>query len=209
MVVSAQQTAETKKEKVAIKYKGEVSIGGAFGNRMYSPPGQDGVGIVGSIYDTSLSRPYFKTSHGIMLDEDLFVGAGIGLQYYAGKCKEGALGMVKEGESRWNSVVIPIYFSTKLYYPSVDSQFVPFTSLSLGGTVVASSNVTYSTKYSSNELRGGLYFDLGVGIEYNLLTFSLGYQLQSMEYAHTEYGYGGFTEKLHHHSFFLEVGVCF
>ena len=75
-----------------IKYRGEISIGGAFCTQLHVPP-QSGLLVAGG-GETQLSRPFFETVHGVMISDYIFVGGGIGAQFYAGKCgKDGKNGL--------------------------------------------------------------------------------------------------------------------
>lgn len=216
LIVSAQQSQDQKTDDFKVRYQGEVNVGGAFTTMLYAPP--QGKSTIGTIFKTSLSRPYIETLHGILMSEDYFAGVGVGVQYYAGKCREGVLSssLIKEGESRWNTVIIPIFFASKTYYAS-KGKVKPFTIVSLGGSVVACSNATFSAKNGNStvsKLRGGFYCDLGSGVEYKHFTFSLGYQYQGMKCITTTYDDLGSKiesgkSKLHCHSFFVKAGVCF
>ena len=219
-----------------IKYRGEVHVGGAFSTAMHLPP-QEGYFMVSAI-KTQLSRPLIETVHGVSLSNYLFVGAGLGFQYYAGECGDDILDWadIKDGKTNWGMLAIPMFVNIKGFFP-VSNDLRPFTTLSVGGTVVACSNGTFSednTYYEEDyngddvlcgnkydyKIKGGFYCDWGVGVEYKRWSFAIG--LQHQRYAQgttgTYYGYGWddssvetdyWKIKTYSNSFYIKVGMNF
>lgn len=228
LVASAQ--FKPKPFEMKVKYRGEVSVGGAFSNKM----------SVDAFFfnfklKSALSRPYLETVHGVMISDYIFAGGGLGLQYYAGKLGE-LYGLVdtKEGKYTWGALAIPLFVNLKGFFP-INDDWKPFLNLSLGGTVVAMSNATcvedhtdsYEDYYNGNMVktgsvydnkhRGGFYCDFGAGVEYKRWMFSLGLQHQVMgiETTCTDYRYDGSVDTdttgntAKTYAFYLKVGVSF
>ena len=217
-----------------IKYRGEVHVGGAFSTNLRSS------GFFNIKIETTLSRPLIETVHGVSLSNYLFVGAGLGLQYYAGECGEEALDYwvkIKEGKTSWDMVAIPLFANIKFFVP-LNEELKPFTTLSLGGTIIACSSGTffddqtryiedyYTDKVGRNgttydhKIKGGFYCDWGVGVEYKRWSFAIGLQHQrySQTTIETYYGYHGydsapekdyFKNKAYSNSFYIKVGITF
>lgn len=206
---------------MTIKYRGEISVGGAFCTQLHVPP-QSGFLIEGG-GETQLSRPFFETVHGVMISDYIFVGGGIGAQFYAGKCgKDGKKWIkTKEGADRWNVLTIPIFVNLKGFFP-INDDLRPFINFGLGGSVVACSNATgeityrdyYDEEYLNFKHKGGFYLDFGVGVDYKSWTFGLGVQHQRMAQS-TEYRYSdpewnrSYKYKAYCNSFYLKVGWNF
>ena len=218
-----------------IKYRGEVSVGGAFSNMMRIPPQPETFNIP---FETSLSRPTIETVHGVSLSNYLYVGAGIGLQAYAGDLQEAYEWFyTKEDRTKWGTVAIPLFVNVKGFFP-INDNIKPFTSLSFGGTAIACSNlnVEYDDTYnddgfkigtqSKSKLKGGFYCDWGVGVEYKRWSFALGLQHQrytlketdtyydwDYDYRKDDYVSVKETEtyklKMYSNSFYLRVGISF
>jgi hypothetical protein len=206
------------------KYRGEVAIGGSFSTKLHIPP-QKGL-LVEAGGETQLSRPFFETVHGVMISDYIFIGGGLGLQYYAGECGDDARDWIalKTGAKRWNTLTIPLFVNLKGFLP-INDDLKPFINLSLGGSVVACSSATgeiVNKEYSyvnkrSFKLKGGFYCDFGVGVEYKRWIFGLGLQHQRVaQESNLSYSYGyGDTEtrsynyKAYINSFYLKIGVAF
>lgn len=213
------------------EYRGEVNIGGAMSGTLYFPP-QENIYLPGGL-KTSLSRPLIETVHGVMLSDYLFVGAGLGIQYYAGEFDDDAdeVLYIKEGTHRWNMLTIPMFVNIKGFFP-INDNWKPFMTLSLGGTAVACSNATFTEDYtyydeeydalgghkSQYQARGGFYCDWGVGVEYK--RWSLGIGLQHQRYKQTDLythydAYSATSEsgvdklKGYSHAFYVKLGVSF
>ena len=226
LVASAQ--FKPKPFEMKVKYRGEVSVGGAFANKM----------SVDAFFfnfklKSALSRPYLETVHGVMISDYIFAGGGLGLQYYAGKLGE-LYDLVdkKEGKYTWGALAIPLFVNLKGFFP-INDDWKPFLNLSLGGTIIATSNLTCVEDYThideyygvktgtiyENKHRGGFYCDFGAGVEYKRWMFGLGMQHQVMgvESTYTDYGYGydSFVESgtvensAKTFAFYLKVGVSF
>jgi hypothetical protein len=206
------------------KYRGEVHIGGAFSNTLHIP-GQEETMHIEFTGKSSLSRPLIETVHGFSLSNYLFVGAGLGLQFYAGEVGDMADGIVSEDKETWGMLAIPLFVNVKGFFP-INDELKPFTTLSLGGTVMACSNANtegsyedYGSKYSyETRVNGGFYCDWGVGVEYKRWSATIG--LQHQRYAYKESStyiseYDSYSSnssskiKAYSHSFYLKVGMVF
>ena len=206
-----------------LKYRGELNIGGALSNVMhvsYYP-----------MMKSSLSRPIVETIHGVSLSNYLYIGAGVGMQAYAGNMGD----MYYYDEFRyynydkWAIVAFPIFGNIKGYLP-INDNLKPFTSLSLGGTAIACSNMNSDNTdiYYVNgilyedqiltKMKGRFYCDWGVGIEFNRWSFALGLQHQRYnvknelfvyEGGHTNVCYINNIYKMYSNSFYLKVGIIF
>ncbi len=241
LFVSAQQSSEqVSKVKQSLKsidwtpkYKGEVNVGYAISgknfkwNAEYSDSdGYNESEELGKM-QTVFSRPLIETIHGIQVGPYLFVGAGVGLQYYCGKLKDfqefadiaAEINEKDKSPERWNAVMLPIFADIKFMYP-VNDKFTPFLNLGLGGTVGCYSSV--NCKYAedgvelSTRARGGFYCDFGAGFRYKMLNVSLGLQHQGFALAmKASESYDGesysaqekFSTKIN--SFYVKVGVNF
>jgi hypothetical protein len=239
--VSAQQSSEqVSKIKQSLKsidwtpkYKGEVNVGYAISGKNFDwtssysdSDGESDSEAVGKM-QTVFSRPLIETVHGVEIGPYLFVGAGVGLQYYCGKLNDfqelaDLAAEVKEKDKspeRWNAVMLPIFADIKFQYP-VNNNFTPFLNLGLGGTVGCYSSV--NCKYAeegieiSTRARGGFYCDFGAGFRYKMLNVSLGLQHQGFALAMKESeSYDGepysadmkLSTKIN--SFYVKVGVNF
>lgn len=240
--VSAQQQSseQVSKNKLSLKsidwtpkYKGEVNVGYAVSGKSFdfdyyysNSDGESETENVGKMR-TVFSRPLIETVHGVEIGPYLFVGAGLGLQYYCGKLHEfqefadnaAALKEKDSASERWNAVMLPIFANIKFMYP-VKNDFTPFLNLGLGGTVGCYSSI--NCKYSEDDFteavrtRGGIYCDFGAGFRYKLLNVSVGLQHQAfkIEYKAAKYydgeswsEKGGLSTKIN--SFYVKVGVNF
>ena len=216
-----------------IEYKGEVNVGYAISGKSFNfdsyysdSDGENDVENAGK-WQTVFSRPLIETVHGVEIGPYLFVGAGLGVQYYCGKLQDfrdyaELAAEIKEKNDiseRWNAVMLPIFADVKLMYP-VKNGFTPFLNLGLGGTVGCYSSI--NCKYSEDDFteairtRGGIYCDFGAGFRYKLLNVSVGLQHQAfkIEYKAAEYydgeswsEKGGLSTMIN--SFYVKVGVNF
>ena len=133
----------TKTNAQNIKYQGEAAMGYAFG-----------------IGDFNVNRFNISTTHGVRLNQYLFVGGGLGFNFFH-----------KDGD---NATVMPIYASVKGYYP-VGNQ------LSLVGLF----DLGVGTSLSDNLDGSGFYCYPQVGLNLPILKsysldFTLGYQHQAI-----------------------------
>ena len=240
--VSAQQQSseQVSKNKLSLKsidwtpkYKGEVNVGYAISGKYfdfdsyYSDSDGDYDGDYMGKWQTVFSRPLIETIHGVEIGPYLFVGAGLGLQYYCGKLHQlqdyAELAAELKGNDkvaeRWNAVMLPVFADIKFMYP-LKNDFTPFLNLGLGGTIGCYSSV--NGKYSEDgfeekiRARGGFYCDFGAGFRYKLLNLSVGLQHQDfkVEYEASERydgeswsEKGGLSTKIN--SFYVKVGVNF
>lgn len=248
LFASAQQSSEqVSKVKQSLKsidwtprYKGEVNIGYSIAGQKfkfdYTTESSDEEyedGVLGK-YKTGFSRPLIETIHGVEFGPYLFVGAGLGLQYYCGKLKEFYFLAEQAAEinetktaKRWNAVMLPIFADIKFMYP-INKDLTPFLNLGLGGTVACFSSVNctkadtleeYGVKYSyeiSQKARGGFYCDFGAGLRYKSLNCSLGLQHQIVKLVSKseitstgEYSSAKEVVKTAVNSFYLKVGFNF
>ena len=217
------------------KYRGEINLGGAFSNMLRMPPQPDYISMPVA---TSLSRPIIETVHGVLLSDYLFAGAGVGLQAYMGDL-EGAYECfdTKEDATTWGMVAIPMFINIKGFLP-INDHFKPFTTLSLGSTIIPISNVNCVTDdtyiddnikvgtVDTSKMEGGFYCDLGIGVEYNRWILTLGFQRQrytfideriwydyEYDYRKDEYVPTKDTRfdllKFYSNSFYLKIGISF
>ena len=248
--VSAQQSTESKKISksfdLTFTYKSEVNVGfavtgmrskgvvaspnygdewGPEAGSLYAGDNTFITGVVNSIF----SRPYIETIHGLQIGKYLFVGAGIGFQYYCGKLKDfqtyaDIAALVKEkskAAQRWNALMMPIFVDIKGMYP-IKQDLVPFINLGLGGAAAFCSAINY--KYedaglsAKMRMRGGLYCDFGGGIRWKQLSLSIGLQHQTIKLVDTQKSvateYMPSSEiktimKIKTNAFNVKVGVCF
>lgn len=221
----------------SIRYRGEVNVGYAIAGAKhdvdydYTYSDSDGdtedeSGVAAKDMKTVLSRPLFETVHGVEIGPYLFVGAGLGLQYFCGKMKaagEFLGGEEINGNTRWNALMLPIFADIKLMYP-VNDKFTPFINLGLGGTVGLTSSLNDKQENSSSgisvsaksRVTGGFYCDFGAGFRYKALNFSLGMMHQKLSVVYKVGAEGGgysleqkeryFTKFA---SFYLKLGVNF
>ena len=238
---------------LAIRYRGEVNLGYAIANRkpnLFSESfteyrndsGELVQGYACSATDTlysNLSRPLFETIHGVEIGPYLFVGAGLGLQYFNGKLQDwyGWANPRKENNKyKWNTLMLPIFANIKLMYP-INDKFTPFLNLSVGGAVTCASALNYDDYQvlerhslydyilrdvdASYRVRGGFYCEFGGGLRYKNLNLALGLLYQTMnikaEYLYQNYTNSGninsnrLNGKLiqKFSSFYMKVGVNF
>lgn len=150
---------------------------------------------------TNLSRPYVDVIAGVRLNEFLFAGVGVGVQYVYGDCR--LVGLATENApDTWGAVGIPIYANVKGCFP-VNSLITPYLSVSLGGSVIASSNFG---REGYGTLRGGLLCKFGAGLTVSRFNFGLGLASQSMKWLSPT---GVTNFKAGNNAFYIEAGVCF
>lgn len=181
--------------KSGVRYQGELNFGFATGGKLTDEDGDK--------WKTDFSRPFIETVHGVrMLNDYLFAGIGVGVQYAYGKMDPDY-----EDSDDWGVVSIPVFLNLKGYYP-VSNNFAPYVSLSLGGSIFACSNWDDSDFEWENKLKGGFYCDFGVGFNYRKFNFGFGLQHQSMKFTET---YGSQTEEWGSsvNSFYVKVGLKF
>ncbi|MBR2888266.1 MAG: hypothetical protein IKB95_08580 [Bacteroidales bacterium] len=240
--VSAQQTSEqVSKVKKSLKsidwtphYKGEVNVGYAVtGSKFnwdceYTDSDGNYEGESGDAMRTVFSRPLIETIHGVEVGPYLFVGAGIGLQYYCGKVKEvkdlfAMTDEIYQKADRWNAVMLPIFANIKFKYP-VNDKLAPFLNLGLGGTIGCYSSFNHQTDETINgghysdgiKARGGFYCDFGAGLSYKLINFGIGLQHQVFKMVSDgKASYNGehlnfkYVFKTPINAFYVKVGVNF
>ena len=177
----------------AIKPQVEVNVG-------YVTGGKLNTNNFGKI-KTNLSRPYIEAIFGARLNDYLFAGVGVGLQYAYGDCK--LIGLTtKNAPDTWGSVGIPIYLNIKGCYP-VSRVFTPYISVSLGGDVIVASNFA---REGYGKLNGGLMMKFGAGVTISRFNIGLGMASQSIEWK-SPLGVTNF--KAGNNAFYIEAGVAF
>lgn len=188
--------AEMFKGPHTFKFQGDVNVGVAISHRM---------NYLGDMeiwkLRSNLTRPLVECVMGVAIDDYLFVGGGLGLQYYAGSMYFCGIGH-EDNEDPWNTMTMPLFVNIKSYVPHF-STFKPYLSLSVGGTAVL-----FGTPFQNDKLRGGFYCDLGTGFHYSHYTFTLGWQHQQMK----DVGfYNGkkYKEKIENHAFYIKLGYTF
>lgn len=150
---------------------------------------------------TNLSRPYVEAIVGARLNDYLFAGVGVGLQYAYGDCK--LLGIATENSPEtWGAVGIPIYLNIRGCYP-VSRIVTPYISVGIGGDVVVASNFA---REGYGKLKGGLMMKFGAGITISRFNIGLGLASQSIEWK-SPLGVTNF--KAGNNAFYVEAGVSF
>ena len=226
------------------KYKGEINVGFAMtGSKTTFKSELNEVSVVGSrtesetSYDTgsektNYSRLFIETIQGAQFDKYLFVGAGLGLQYYTGKLHNfqeyaNLASLIKEKDKtpvRWNGLLLPIFANIRFMCP-VKEDLVPYLNLGIGGTVGLGSSINAKIletleKSDSSSLKmrlgGGLYCDFGAGVRWKCMNFAIGLQSQGLKVVVNAEEKGSsfeYTEKMTakttSNSFYLKVGVSF
>ena len=185
-------------------------------------PGQEYTWNIAADGESALSRPLIETIHGVSLSNYLFVGAGLGFQYYAGKYGEMVSEHIefKENKTSWGMLAIPLFVNIKGFFP-INDDLRPFTTLSFGGSIIACSNANftdaedgdYYSYTSEGKMKGGFYCDWGVGAEYKRWSLAIG--LQHQRYKYSCVGSDSFGDKwddvarAYSNSFYLKVGMTF
>ena len=150
---------------------------------------------------TNLSRPYVEAIFGARLNDYLFAGVGVGVQYAYGDCR--LIGITTENApDTWGTVGIPIYLNVKGCYP-VSRIFTPYISVSLGGDVIVASNFA---REGYGKLNGGLLMKFGAGVTISRFNIGLGMASQSIEWK-SPLGVTNF--KAGNNAFYIEAGVAF
>ena len=212
------------------RYKGEVNVGfvisGNYFDATYKYTDSDDTMRAYSYpskMETVLSRPLIETVHGVEIGPYLFVGAGVGLQYYCGRLKDFQLeadyAAVVNGKekaaTRWNAFMLPLFADLKFKY-CVAKNWEPFLNCGIGGTFGLSSSMNWKTMDGDATMKhrvaGGLYCDLGVGVRYKILIASVGMQHQALSVVN-KYKEKKFSAKerdaLKSNAFYIKVGVAF
>lgn len=186
------------------RYQGELNFGFATGGKVKF----DWDGDVEK-YKSNTSRPFIETIHGARIGDYLFVGAGAAVQFMYGE-----LDPESDDSPKWNTMNIPVFLNLKGYYP-VSDNFAPYISLSLGGQIVALTNIEdYGGDYGyswEEKLTGGFYCDFGVGFNYKKFNFGLGMMHQGWKLKYMEDGseIEDESEKWSVNSFYVKVGLKF
>lgn len=177
----------------AIKPQVEVNVGYVTGGKLNTKS-------FGRL-NTNLSRPYVEAIFGARLNDYLFAGVGVGVQYAYGECKLVGIATPNAPET-WGTVGIPIYLNIKGCYP-VSRIFTPYISVSLGGDVIVASNFA---REGYGKIRGGLLMKFGAGINISRFNLGLGLSSQSLEWKSP----AGVTNfKAGTNAFYIEAGVAF
>lgn len=201
------------------KYRGEVNIGFVAAgsktsiNSISSYKDSDGSNVseqmaLPSKYHSSFSRPLIETIHGAQFDKYLFVGAGVGFQYYYGKLRDfedyatqaDIINGRDQASTHWNASMLPLFVNIKFMFP-IKEEIVPFINLNLGGTIALGSSLNYrinesdfdgindligawgeDVKYSNNQrIGGGFYCDFGIGLRWKCVQLGIGLQHQDLK----------------------------
>lgn len=196
-VTSIRRETTYRMSELKVWYQGEVNLGFATGGKVVWD---------GDIEKTNFDRVFLETVQGVRITKYGFAGLGTGLHYIYGRFDP----KYKKSE-RWNTLLMPIYLNLKGYYPVTDD-FAPYASMSFGGSAALASNLNddFDSSYGSYSvrLRGGFYYQVGVGITYGALNFGFGYTLQKMKCKYFEDGYSE-SESLKNDSFYIQVGLKF
>ncbi len=189
-VVSSQKSSKV--SKTGIRYQGEFNFGYATGGKLnYKDADSE---------KTDFSRPFIETIHGVrMLNDYLFVGVGVGVQYAYGDVYPDS-----DSGFTWDTVSIPLFVNVKGYYP-VSGNFAPYLSLSMGGSIFATS--AFDDDDLEEKMKGGFYTTFGAGFTYRKLNVGFGLMHQSMKLVDTyddeEYFKGSVN------SFYVQLGFKF
>lgn len=136
-----------------------------------------------------------------MLNDYLFVGAGLGFQYAYGKVYTDP---DYDSSLIWDTVAIPLFVNFKGYYP-LSNGFAPYISWSIGGGIFATSGLD-DPEYDE-KLKGGLYTTFGAGFNYRKFNFGFGLMHQGMKAVDTEDG--EVYDKSSVNSFYVQLGFKF
>lgn len=196
-VTSIRRETTYRMSELRVWYQGEVNLGFATGGKVVWS---------GDIEKTNFDRVFLETVQGVRITKYGFAGLGTGLHYVYGRFDP-----KYKKSARWNTLLMPIYLNLKGYYPVTDD-FAPYVSMSFGGSAALASNINYDHYGSydsySERLRGGFYYQVGVGLNYGILNFGFGYTLQKMKYKYFEGGYSE-SESMKNDSFYVQVGLKF
>lgn len=178
-----------------VRYQGEYNFGYATGGQLKFADGDK--------EKTDFSRPYIETVHGVrMLNDYLFVGAGLGFQYAYGKVYTDP--DYYDSSLTWDTVAIPLFVNFKGYYP-LSNGFAPYISWSIGGSIFATSGL--DDPEFDEKLKGGLYTTFGAGFNYRKFNFGFGLMHQGMKMVDTEDG--EVYDKSSVNSFYVQLGFKF
>lgn len=165
--IKKQKDSRTKTSiKWEVKYRGEINCGYAFGNKFkYSK----------LKFESNVDRPYVEMIHGVSISDYMFVGVGLGMQCYLGE-------IYKNSSRKWNMLTFPIFGNIKGMYP-VTSNFKPYVNASFGSTIVP---ITHFSRIENDydyyeDLEGGFYYALGIGLQYDKFNFGIGLQHQVLK----------------------------
>lgn len=205
LITSTTSVSEQKIEKrekkpvnVLVRYQGELNFGFATGGKLKWDEG-------GEKEKTNFSRPFIETIHGVRITQYGFIGAGVGFQYAYGKISPDS-----DESDNWNTLLIPLFINLKGSYP-VTEDFAPYVSISMGGSICATSTFDdsgYDYGDWERKLKGGYYGEYGVGFTYKKLNFGLGVQHHTIKFSETYEGVIDET-KAKINSFYVKLGVKF
>lgn len=188
--ISASQRNQT--AKTGVRYQGEFNFGYATGGKLNFKDGDS--------MKTDFSRPFIETIHGVrMLNDYLFVGVGVGVQYAYGDIYSDS-----DESSTWDTMAIPVFVNVKGYYP-LGGNFAPYLSLSMGSSIFVMSSLT--DDYYEEELKGGFYTAFGAGFTFRKLNVGLGLMHQGMKLVDSVDGAEYFKASVN--SFYVELGFKF
>ncbi len=178
--------------KTGVRYQGELNFGYATGGKLNYEEGDS--------EKTNFSRPFIETIHGVrMLNDYLFVGVGVGVQYAYGDLNDDP-----EYSQSWDTMAIPIFVNVKGYYP-LGGNFAPYLSLSMGSSIFAMSSLTDA--YYEEKLKGGFYTAFGAGFTFRKLNVGFGLMHQGMKLVDTSDDEEYFKGSVN--SFYVQLGFKF
>ncbi len=212
----------------AVSYQGELNVGYAISGKLKNDAGE--------AIKTNFSRPFVETIHGVRIGDYLYAGVGVSVQYAYGNWVTGDDSIQfasYTSDLKWNTLNLPIFLNLKGYYP-VSDDFQPYVSVSLGGSMILSSDLNVSASeehrspqqggfhyYETVDLKhkGGFYYDFGLGFNYKKLNFGFGLMHQTMkikgEYSedwvsNSKYDYSESEQATWKvNSFYVKVGLKF
>ena len=128
-------------------------------------------------FTSEMGGPALDAVAGARITDYFFAGAGLG--YHTLMWSKNNSGKYATVNTFTYHHFLPVFANLKGYYPIGD--FAPYVDLSLGGLIGLKSLVTVNnnTTKSANREADGLYFRVGLGIDWNRFNFGGGYQLYS------------------------------
>lgn len=199
---SRNRTYTTSTRTVNFWYQGELNIGYAINSKINYKE-VDGGDTYRESWKSNFSQPFISTTHGIRITKWAYAGIGVGLHYAYGYTDE-------YKDEHWNTLMVPIFFNVKGYYP-VNDDFSVYVTLSFGDSPIAYSELNQQLRdwneYDEWHYRGGYYGEYGVGLNYKRLNFSFGLQQQYMRAV--DFDDKSYKEIYKANSFYLKVGLMF
>lgn len=121
--------------------------------------------------DYGVDRIELSTTHGYQINPYIFVGGGLGVNYY-------------HSPDLWS---MPIFANARVNF--INSKISPFFDLKIGAAIGLTNNSESSYSGEAKGSVSGFYFSPSIGCRFNKFTISAGYELQhlSAEAKYTSY----------------------